>query len=178
VLYLILCGGRPAIDAHRHIPRLRRRWDVCVVATPQARKFIDPDRLAELSGHPVRSEWKHPDDPDELPPPDAIVVAPATFNTINKWAAGIADTLALGLLSEALGLGLPIVAAPFPNIGFAHHPVFARNLGLLRESGVRVLYDPEMYPELHPRTGAAAAAMFDWERVMAAIEELPVSQAS
>ena len=30
-----------------------------------------------------------------LPEPDAIIVAPATFNTINKWAAGIADTLRL-----------------------------------------------------------------------------------
>jgi flavoprotein len=35
------------------------------------------------------------------------VVAPATFNTINKWAQGISDTLALGLLNEATGLGLP-----------------------------------------------------------------------
>jgi Flavoprotein len=35
--------------------------------------------------------------------PDAIIVAPATFNTINKWAVGISDTLALGLLTEAIG---------------------------------------------------------------------------
>jgi flavoprotein len=30
-----------------------------------------------------------PDEPDELPAADAVVVAPATFNTVNKWAAGI-----------------------------------------------------------------------------------------
>jgi phosphopantothenoylcysteine decarboxylase len=30
-----------------------------------------------------------PDEPDELPVVDAVVVAPATFNTVNKWAAGI-----------------------------------------------------------------------------------------
>jgi hypothetical protein len=35
-----------------------------------------------------------------LPPADAIAVAPATYNTINKWAAGISDTLALGILCE------------------------------------------------------------------------------
>ena len=34
------------------------------------------------------------------PPPTALLVGPATFNTINKWAAGIADTLALGLLQS------------------------------------------------------------------------------
>jgi flavoprotein len=50
-----------------------------------------------------------------LPPPDAIVVAPATFNTINKWAAGISDTLVLGLLTEAIGKRLPVVALPFVN---------------------------------------------------------------
>jgi flavoprotein len=29
-----------------------------------------------------------------------VIVAPATVNTINKWAAGICDTLALGILVE------------------------------------------------------------------------------
>lgn len=40
-----------------------------------------------------------------MPPADAIAVASATFNTINKWAAGISDTLALGILCEAYGFG-------------------------------------------------------------------------
>jgi hypothetical protein len=38
-----------------------------------------------------------PADPDILPDPDAMIVAPATANTINKWAAGISDTLPLAL---------------------------------------------------------------------------------
>jgi hypothetical protein len=29
-----------------------------------------------------------------------VLVAPVTFNTVNQWAAGINDTLALGLLNE------------------------------------------------------------------------------
>jgi hypothetical protein len=76
---------------------------VCVIVTPDGAKFADLAGLAELTGHPVRSQYKQPDDPDVLPPPDAFVVAPATFNTINKWANGISGTLALGLLNEALG---------------------------------------------------------------------------
>src|SRR5215510_10655650 len=59
---------------------------------------------------------------DVLPPATAFAAAPATFNTINKWAAGISDTLALGLLNEAIGLGLPIVAVPWPNAALARHP--------------------------------------------------------
>jgi Flavoprotein len=78
---------------------------------PSGMKFLDPGRLASLTG---RCDYKRPDEPDVLPPPDALVVAPATFNTINKLAAGISDTLALCLLNEAVGTGLPIIAVPFP----------------------------------------------------------------
>ena len=66
-----------------------------------------------------------------------MIVAPATFNTINKWAAGISDTLALGLLTEAIGKGLPLVALPFLNVAQARHPAFARSVEQLRQAGVR-----------------------------------------
>ncbi len=76
------------------------------------RRFIDIPALEQLTGHPVRSEYKQPCEPDVLPAPDALIVAPVTCNTINKWAAGISDTLVLGLLVEAIGLKLPLVAMP------------------------------------------------------------------
>jgi phosphopantothenoylcysteine decarboxylase len=56
-------------------------------------------------------------------------------NTINKWAAGICDTLALGILVEAIGKRLPIVAVPSSNRGHAAHPAFAENLAKLRSCG-------------------------------------------
>ena len=118
----------------------RDGWDVCVVTTPDGRKFVDADRLAAQTGHPVRSSYKHPGEPDLLPAADALVVAPATVNTINKWAAGIADTLALGLLVEAYGKGLPIVALPFTNREMAAHPAFQESVTRLRGWGVTVLF--------------------------------------
>jgi flavoprotein len=48
-----------------------------------------------------------PDEPNELPAADAVIVAPATFNTVNKWATGIADTFVVGLLCELMGFGIP-----------------------------------------------------------------------
>lgn len=95
-----------------------------------------------LTGHPVRSRYKHPDEPDALPPADAVVVAPATFNTVNKWALGISDTLALGLRNEAVGVGLPMVVVPWPNVALARYPVFGRSVATLREWGVSVILDP------------------------------------
>ena len=104
VLYVVACGGPPAaqLDAFAGFAQ-QHGWDVCVIATPDGTKFLDAERLAELTGHPVRSQYKQPDDPDVLPPADAFVVAPGTFSTINRLALGISDTLALGLLNEGLG---------------------------------------------------------------------------
>jgi phosphopantothenoylcysteine synthetase/decarboxylase len=164
VIYVIACGGRPAGDLPAFAIDLRADgWQVCVVATPAALKFMDTERLRDLTGHVVRSDYKQPDEPDMLPPPDAMVVAPATFNTINKWAAGISDTLALGLLNEALGLGMPVVAVPTPNVALAKHPTFGRSLRFLREQGVRVLFDPERYPLPEVNMGPSAAELFPWE---------------
>ena len=170
VLYVIACGGRPAGDLPAFVQRMQAAgWEVCVVGTPSAMKFLDGPRLADLTGHPVRSDYKRPEEPDVLPSPDALVVAPATFNTINKWAAGISDTLALGLLNEAIGLGLPVVAVPTANVALVRHPAFSRSVDQLRAWGVRVLFDPERYPLPTPNMGAPGAALFPWE---ALFEEL------
>src|SRR4051812_14932081 len=97
VLYVIACGGRPAADLPGFVTRMQAvGWLVCVVATPSALKFLDREALAALTGHAVRYDYKQPDEPDVLPRPDAFVIAPATFNTINKMAYGASDTLALG----------------------------------------------------------------------------------
>ncbi len=64
-------------------------WLVRVIATPMGERFIDAARLAELTGDRVRTGFRMPDEADELPAADAVVVAPVTFNTVNKWAAGI-----------------------------------------------------------------------------------------
>jgi phosphopantothenoylcysteine synthetase/decarboxylase len=123
-------------------------WIVCVITTPQGTKFLDIPLLEQLTGYPVRSEYKRPDEPDVLPRADAIVVFPATFNTTNKWALGISDTLATGILCEYTGLKMPIVTVPCFRTGggLDGHPAFFRSLQMLREYGVRVLYEPEKYP--------------------------------
>jgi phosphopantothenoylcysteine synthetase/decarboxylase len=167
VLYVVACGGYAAARLEAFVRFARGEgWDVCVVVTPDGAKFADVAGLAELTGHPVRSQYKQPDEPDVLPPPDALVVAPATFNTINKWANGISDTLALGLLNEALGAGLPAMAAPWPGAGLMGHPAFGRSLRDLREWGVRIIFDPDRPAE----PGGAGA--FPWDQLRAGLAGL------
>ena len=114
ILYLVVCAAPPAQAIGELVELLQARgWAVWVIATPRATDWIDSAAVAELTGQPVRDEYRGPDDLEPLPRADAIAVAPATFNTVNKWVAGISDTFALGLLNEAIGLRLPIVVAPY-----------------------------------------------------------------
>lgn len=142
---------------------------MCVIATPSAVKFLNVREVEQLTGHPVRSEYKEPGAPDDLPPPDAIIVAPATVNTINKWTNGICDTLALGLLVEAIGKGLPTVALPFTNRAHAAHPAFIDNIDRLRSWGIIVLFGTDVYPLHEPGTGSEYLHLYPWAMTLAAL---------
>jgi phosphopantothenoylcysteine decarboxylase len=143
VLYLIVCAAPPARDTPELVTFLvEDAWDVCVIATPSALDWISVDELENLTGHPVRSRFRHPDDAEFAPKGDAVLVAPATFNTINKWANGINDTLGLGLLNEALGRQVLVIARPWVNSALGSHPAFEKNCEVLRAAGV-LLVNPE-----------------------------------
>jgi phosphopantothenoylcysteine synthetase/decarboxylase len=152
-------------------------WDVCAILTPKAFNFTNAGALETLTGHPVRSEYKHPDAPDVLPAPDAIIVAPGTFNTINKWALGIADTLALGLLTEGIGKGLPIVVLPSLNLAQAKHPAWSWSVERLQSCGVKILLGRDGFEPGEPGMGGARVGEYPWNRAteaLAQIQQLPM----
>lgn len=170
VLYVIACAAMPAAQVGYLVAEAQAAgWTVCVLLTPSAVRFADVSGLAQQTGFPVRSEYKDPGEPDVLPDPDAIIVAPATVNTINKWAAGICDTLALGVLVEAIGKKLPIAAVPWSNDAHSAHPVFAENLARLRSWGVRVLQQAGSDED---DTGTDDTRAFPWQQALAACAEL------
>jgi phosphopantothenoylcysteine synthetase/decarboxylase len=172
VLYVIGCGS-PAARCIGVLIDLAQRdgWEVCVVTTPDGRKFVDVPALAVQTGHPVRSTYKNPGDPDVLPAPQAMIVAPATVNTINKWSAGITDTLALGLLVEAQGQGLPIVAVPYTNAAMARHPAFLESLARLRGWGITVLFGEHVLRLHAPGTMEGHIDQFPWQLALDALRE-------
>ncbi|WP_431986900.1 flavoprotein [Streptomyces griseoflavus] len=138
-LYVVVCAAGVASDVSKLIARAQERgWDVGVIATPLALNgFFDAAAVEAQTGRRIRSAWRSPGDPRPFPAPDAVVVAPATFNTVNKWAAGIADTLALGTLCEATGLGVPVAVLPCVAGALAAHPAYRDSLTRLRGMGVR-----------------------------------------
>jgi hypothetical protein len=131
---------------------------------------LNSGELEELSGYPIRSEYKDPGTPDVLPVPRRHHRCPCHGHTINKWAAGICDTLALGILVEAIGKGLPIVALPFTNRAHAAHPAFPDNVDQLRSWGVTVLLGPDVYPLHEPGTGSKHLHQYPWAMTLTALD--------
>jgi len=174
-LYVIACAAPPARRIQIPVRAAQQAgWDVCVVFTPSAYRWASEDApgeieaLEQLTGHPVRHQYKLPSQDDVLPPPDALLVAPLTANTANKWAAGISDTLALGLITEGIGLELPIVALPHWNSAQHAHPAVDRTISVLRAVGVTVLLGEGGFVPHRPRHGDLDA--YPWH---AALDALP-----
>jgi phosphopantothenoylcysteine synthetase/decarboxylase len=143
-LYLVVSGA-PAPDG---IPALVRRcqdagWRVVVFSTPTGTRFIDLGELEQLTGEPVRSEYRLPGTGKATPAADAVLACPLTFNTINKFAHGHADNFATGLLCEMAGYGVPVVVVPHCKPQLASHPAFAASLETLGRMGIDVLFNPD-----------------------------------
>jgi hypothetical protein len=170
LVYVVVCAAPPAARVGDFVALADRRdWEVAVVASPDALPFLDPAGLERATGHPVRSSWRRPDEPASVPDADAVVVAPATFNTLNKWVAGIADTVATATVSEYLGRSVPMVVAPCVNPDLSRHPTFQYNLQVLAGWDVTVLFD-----DAAPR----AERMAPWERIAEELERAIAVRAS
>ncbi|MFD5506734.1 flavoprotein [Streptomyces sp. NPDC127051] len=144
-LYLLCSAAPPVFEIAGVIEEAQGRgWDVCLGLTPAAADWLEEslDGLAALTGHPVRYRYKRPGHPDVWPPADAVLVAPATMNTLNSWALGITGTWLVGFVAEAIGKGIPLSTMPCVNSAYAEHPQFPLSLETLRGAGVRVLYGP------------------------------------
>ena len=148
VLYLVVCAV-PGAD--RILERIeseqRAGWEVCVVATPRALHWFDTAEVQRRTGHAIQSRMRVYPEPLFEPLGDRVVVAPASFNTINKIALGLADDMPTGLVCEAIGRGVPVVIEPQVGLAFARHPVFVSHVSTLENAGVEfVWHDPSVRP--------------------------------
>ena len=159
---VVVCGAGPAGAIGTFVKLAQDRgWTVQVTATPAALEFFDQAAIQDQTGNPVRSQYAPPGAPRSLIP-DAIVVAPTTYHTINKWAQGISDTYALGILAETTGLSVPTVVLPFVNAALASRVPFRRSVELLRAEGVRILLGPGGIEQHPPRTGSDLIDNYPW----------------
>jgi phosphopantothenoylcysteine synthetase/decarboxylase len=174
VLYAIVTGSPAARDIGTLVDLAQADgWDVCVIASPNGYRFINPDALTAKTGHTVRHQYKQPHAPDILPPADAMVAAPITCNSLAKWAAGISDTLPLGLLVEAIGKHQPVVAMPFSNWAQISFPAIQQAMTTLTAWGVTILVGDDIYKQHDPGTGDNYIHLFPWHLAWQALLQHP-----
>lgn len=148
----VLLGVTGCIAAYKAAVLLRelqkKGHDVQVVMTRHATEFVGPITFEALSGRKVWLEmFGHPTEGGiehiELARnSDLFVVAPATANTLAKFASGVADDF---LSTVHLSLTCPVIVAPAMNVEMWRHPATQENLSKLQARGVRVVYPESGY---------------------------------
>ncbi|AWB23830.1 bifunctional phosphopantothenoylcysteine decarboxylase/phosphopantothenate--cysteine ligase CoaBC [Methylobacterium currus] len=142
-ILLVIGGGIAAYKSLDLIRRLRERGAaVRCVLTKGAQEFVTPLAAASLSGQRAHTDLFDRADEADIGhiklarDADAVVVAPATANTLARMAGGHAPDLASTVL---LATTLPILIAPAMNVRMWLHPATQRNLALLKGDGVHVV---------------------------------------
>lgn len=116
--------------------------DVRVVMTPGAKAFITPLTLSTLSKNPVVSDFVKNDTGEwnnhvELGLwADALIIAPASANTIAKLANGLCDNL---LCATYLSARCPVYLAPAMDLDMYAHQATKINLDKLRSYGNEIV---------------------------------------
>jgi phosphopantothenoylcysteine decarboxylase/phosphopantothenate--cysteine ligase len=128
--------------------------EVEVIMTRHAQEFITPLTFAALTGRKVITEMFSADDaaPANVESAiehiavaqriDALVIAPATANSIAKLAQGLANDF---LSTLALATTAPVIIAPAMNVNMWEHPATQLNLETLRARRVRIVAPDEGY---------------------------------
>jgi phosphopantothenoylcysteine decarboxylase/phosphopantothenate--cysteine ligase len=142
----VLLGVTGCIGAYKACEVLRelqkRDVDVRVVMTANAERFVSALTFEALSRHPVftdqfalgaESDIQHISLASTA---DLLLVAPATANSLAKFARGIADD---ALSTLYLATTAPVAVAPAMNVEMFRHPAVVENLQVLRERGVIII---------------------------------------
>ena len=140
----VILGISGSIAAYKaaHLTRLwvRQGAEVQVLMTEAATGFIAPLTLSTLSKRPVFSDvssetgWNNHVDLGLWA--DAIVIAPASANTLAKLSNGLCDNI---LSAVYLSARCPVFVAPAMDVDMWHHPATRENIRRLHSHGVRVI---------------------------------------
>ena len=133
---------------------------VDVLLTESATKFVTPLTFRSLTHRAVVTDLFDADSPEAIEHvaiarrADALLVAPATANTMAKLALGLADDV---LTTTALAVTAPTVIAPAMDAGMWEHPTVQQHAGTLRDRGVHIA---------GPGTGRLASGLMGHGRML------------
>src|SRR5947208_2256812 len=133
-------GGIAAYKAVEIMRLLQKAGcDVSVAMTKHATEFVQPLTFRALTDQHVIVDDYDPQNPDPIAHInfsqniDLLLIAPATANTIAKFANGVADDF---LSSTYLACTAPVMVAPAMNTTMWEQPATQRNIARLKADGV------------------------------------------
>src|ERR1700742_3028358 len=141
-------GGIAAYKAAEIVRLLQEHGvQVQVIMTAAAQEFVRPLTFAALSGEKVitgmfGSDAEQPNVDAAVEhiavaqSIDALLVAPATADTIAKFAQGISSDF---LSTLYLATKAPVIVAPAMNVNMWEHPATQANVAILRRRGVHIV---------------------------------------
>jgi phosphopantothenoylcysteine decarboxylase/phosphopantothenate--cysteine ligase len=142
-LLLMMSGSIATYKMCSLISSLKKmNWEIKVVASESALKFVGEATLEALSGNPVHTGlWQKGHAMDHIYLErwaDIILVAPATAHMINRLANGIGDDLATNIFL-AHQFTKPFLIAPAMNTSMYMNPVTQKSLSTLKDLNIKIL---------------------------------------
>jgi len=135
-------GAYKAVEIARGLQK--NGHEVVAIMTRAATEFVGPLTFEAITRREViTDQWKSGANADIehisiASTIDLLLVAPATANTVGKFANGLADDF---LSSLFVATKAPVLIAPAMNTNMFEHPAVAKNLETLMARGVHVV-DP------------------------------------
>lgn len=131
-----ICGGIGAVEIVKIIRELRRHGaNVTPFMSKGAERFITPLSVGWAADRPAVVELTA--EVEYLKPFQVVLVAPATLNTLNKSAQGVADTVVTLLIATQISKRGSVLFVPAMNAEMASHPLYQSNLEKLSSWGCR-----------------------------------------
>ena len=141
----IVLGVSGSIAAYKAAELVRRMgdrgWDVWVMMTEAATRYVGPLTFQALTRHPVAAgkceaipseSYQHLD----LASSDAVVIAPCTANLLAKITHGLADDI---VSATVLATKAPVIVAPAMNANMWTNPATQDNVALLKKRKITIL---------------------------------------
>ena len=148
-ILLAVTGGIAAYKAIDLTSKLTQAgYEVRVMLSNHAQEFVTPLSFQAISRNPVYTNTFKEETPEEIQHvslgdwADAIVIAPATANTIAKLSVGIADDM---ITSTLLATETPKFVAPAMNVHMFENPRTQRNIEVLNGDGYHFIEPGDGY---------------------------------
>ncbi|AVQ32818.1 bifunctional phosphopantothenoylcysteine decarboxylase/phosphopantothenate--cysteine ligase CoaBC [Staphylococcus muscae] len=142
-ILLAVTGGIAAYKAIDLTSKLTQAgYDVRVMLTTHAQQFVTPLSFQAISRNAVYTDTFIEQNPAEIQHitlgdwADAVIIAPATANTISKLSHGIADDM---VTTTLLATTAPKLIAPAMNVHMYENPRIQENMAILKKDGYQFL---------------------------------------